>query len=329
MLSNTTPVVLIIVAMAACQPSYANALKVESLAVATSMTFQIYDLDPGDGYTASVSFLDDSKRWRMLTHGDNRPGLIESQWVYQDGVSWTNAFGFGSQTTSNGILNVGSGGSVLDASLLARTRIFDTNILADGYAAVSSTGDSLPTDIPSTFYNMLLAPGTGVRLTTNARVSLNLADECFLDCAFASAYVQLYATFSSMDLNGGYGTQNRRTLTSMLVRSLDASFQAAAVSNLSLAATEALTLSYENRLIEPMIGRVRVTAEAIGQSASVSNVPEPQSVLLLVTGLAVIGFAAMQRTTVRRPSRLSKWDTKFASALARLGSLLVPKGTGK
>ena len=256
-------------------------------------SWSIYDANPNDGLAPSVSFLDPEHAWRSLAQLNLR--VVDGAEI--EGHSIANYVPAGSAPSDAAATiahSAGSGGAGVrsrDGGLSASIGLIDPGLSGSSHAGISSTA----TDRTSpTFYNLVLGPGTGLRMSTWSQVERWITR--FGSDDFAGAQVALYTQFSPPDANGLYNAA-ARVFSPQRVASTYAFASDFGVGGYDSSTTQ-LSLVFENLTSDVLVGRIRVSADAnvLTDLTPTVAVPEPGSAALMLLGAAGLVCASRRRT---------------------------------
>ena len=196
--------------LAGVASSYAATL-VQARASSWDFSWSICDAKPDDGLAPSVSFLDSANAWRSFVLLDLSYNVENGAAIAVDSSTAYAAAGaepaalFRSISPSAGYS--GAGIRSRDGGLVANSALNGPGLSGSAYAGISSTATDISSD---TFYNLVLGPGTGLRMSTWSKVERWVTREYFSDrFDFAVAQVQLFTRFSRPDANGFYNAATR------------------------------------------------------------------------------------------------------------------------
>lgn len=228
----------------------------------SNVRIQLIDLDPFDGITSAISF-DDTllNSYNQITVNGN------PQQTY-----WTG----GPLGTSFGPFTSGTG------STWARLQVFAGDLLAgsgpgaSAFATAAGTGNSAASVSESLALGFTLTPHTRIVMTadaTEATISGGLGESGFAQNILGLLHLSPDgSTTGETDVTYSFLTTDGLTYT---------------------AAPRVLQVTFENMTGSPMDGYAMAYAAAMAYG--VAAVPEPQSIALLLTGLAAIGFTVRRR----------------------------------
>ena len=278
----------------------AAVLAVQGRAQISYFAWSIYDADPNDGLAASMSFLDSTNAMRSLTTmslyrtADGEEIQSSSKSTYSPSTNLVPI-----DTRAQVVRSDGAGGSWVrpDSYMRAQGQVFDAGIGFDASAGFSTTVTNGPLPTP---YNLMLGPGTGVRLSAYGIAESWLASG---RGAYSSSYAGLSTRFSLPTANGEYDPAHGIRQSDFVRADLDFASPEVIANNglLTLKINQrSLNLTFENITAHAMVGRIGAFTDASGESLSVfAPVPEPGSAALLLlgaSGLVMLG----RRQPVRR-----------------------------
>lgn len=278
----------------------AAVLAVQGRAQISYFAWSIYDADPNDGLAASMSFLDSTNAMRSLTSMylyktvDGEEIQYSSKSTYSPSTNLVPI-----DTRAQVVRSDGAGGSWVrpDSYMRAQGQVFDAGIGFNASAGFSTTATE---GFSPTFYNLMLGPGTGVKLSAYGIAESWLAGG---RGSYSGSYVQLFARFSAPAASGEYDPAHGITKSDRVSADLYADSPEVIANNgqLTLQMKQRnLNLTFENLTGQAMVGRIRALTDASGESLSVfAPVPELGSAALLLlgaSGLVMLG----RRQPVRR-----------------------------
>lgn len=290
---------------AQAQVSVQDTLWAQTRARLGALNLSIYDATPDDGVAASFRFLDAANAWRTFTYiGVYAPSDSNEDLAFRDQMTFAphaEPVVAGVQSvgifTADGFRGAGGAWGLASNEIGAQGQARGLDRAFSAHAGLSSTATGLNSP---TFRNLVLGPGTGVRLSAYGITEawLGIYGES------ASAYVELMAEFSAPDAMGVYQPALAQRSYDWLHSYLDQDSPEMAMPYDRLVKVmdqRALTLSFENLTDAEMVGRVRFMANGDG----VSMVPEPGAAWLLLVGLPLLGRVAGGRH-VRRAAGCSQ-----------------------
>lgn len=260
-----------------------------------SPTHTIYDATPGDGVAASAYFLDPVQAWRSYVFiGVNDYAGNDMGFDFHVGFSAT---GPAPQPVDvmSGIWPVaglgGAGGSWVAATGQVGAQ-GGSSAAGIGYYASAGLSTTATEQLSPTFYNLVLGAGTGVVISAEGCTEVWLSHQG----EYASAYTDLYASFSPRAADGSYQSVLRKNVYDGRSAWLDATSPELGwlPPGTGLAYQQqkgSMQVTYENVSDAEQIGRVRFSAGVDGVALPAANVPEPQSAWMLLAGLAGLAFA--------------------------------------
>lgn len=265
----------------------------EAHASFASLKFEVYDALPLDGLAPNIRFVDDQQRWRALTSFGVYRAVTLTELGYQQEAAFSQTPMAFDRSLGGPLAGATTSSTIFQDQLLsADVSAQGYGLDVDSYAGLSSSREGLDRQM---LYNMLLGPGTGVRLTADATVSVSVDTQAVAapvgpSYHYAYAASRLLATFSEPTAAGQHDEDNARVQTVDLHRWLDGSGLLA-----QDGASQTLTLSFENLGNTELIGRVRFDAIV----NAVTAVPEPGTVPLWAAGAALLGLVARGRKAQR------------------------------
>ncbi len=281
--------------LAGVASSYAATL-VHAKASSWDFSWSIYDANPDDGLAPSVSFLDAANAWRSLVQLELSYNVENGATIAVDSSTAYAAAGAEPAVLARSISpSAGYSGAGIrsrDGGLVANIALNGPGLSGSAYAGISSTATDIPSD---TFYNLVLGPGTGLRMSTWSKVERWVTREYFSDrFDFAVAQVQLFTRFSRPDANGFYNAATRvaSPVETLRIVGDGGDFSAAYYAT----DTQQLSLQFENLTDGPLVGRIRVDARADASTGGVAVIPEPGSAALMLLGVAGLVCAVRRRT---------------------------------
>ena len=267
----------------------------QARAVVRSPTYTIYDATPSDGVAASAYFLDPAQAWRSQAY-ISVTNYVDDELGFDEHLSYSPAGPTVLSSAQSAALWPaaglgGAGGAYI--STVGQVGAQGQSLAAGiGYSAFGGLSTTASGIISPTFYNLILGPGTGVTITAEGTAEVWLSHQG----EYASAYTQLYATFSPRAADGSYQSVLRKNVYDNRSAWLDATSPELGWlppgTGLAYQQQQGLMqVTYENLSDAEQIGRVRFSASADGLSLPAANVPEPQSAWMLLAGLACLAFA--------------------------------------
>lgn len=268
-------------------------LRSQANTLITNFSWTIYDANPTDGVVPSYSFLDETNALRSLTTLGFYKPTDGSDIASDSHLSWSPSDNLiPAEGTTSLVLSGGAGKSrILETGeILSRGQLFDADIGFSGSAGVSTTATG---DFSPTFYNLILGPGTGVRVMAYGKAEAWLTGGLG---SFALSEAQLFASFSPPSVNGEYDPATAKTAIDFVQSYLDSESPEviANYGHLTYSTSEgSLYVSFENLTGQSMIGRIRGLSTSYGET--LAAVPE-----LNASAMMLVGVAALSLWTSRR-----------------------------
>lgn len=294
--------IAILAATATVQATPAPVLA-QGRALISSMQYEVYDLNPGDSIAPSAEFIDPVNGWRTSNGVYIYEASSGNDVVNDAGIIYTTpttASQFPAITRLHSAVQVdpdfgGAGGAFATTSgfLVAQGQVWRQN---RGYNSLVGFSTTATAEFSPTFYNLVLGPGTGVRISAQGTVQSWLRS----DGSFAASHAELFARFSPRAADGRYQGALSRSYGDAVNSIIDATDPAVLAGNGALIFredTRLLKLDYQNTTSAQVVGRVRFLVQSTGEALAVSNVPEPATALTLLAGLVLIVF--VRRTSVK------------------------------
>lgn len=249
----------------------------------------------------SFAFLDAANAWRTQLYFDGY--TVDADFNYDQEVVWLERTLYAApseplalQGASVGVaeaegLGVAGGAWAHDSVLVgAQGQAWSAGLHFSAFSGLSTTATG---NLSPTFFNLVLAAGTGVRIRGYGITEAWLSESG----EYASARVELFSRFSPRAVDGSYQHELRIDGYDELepwIGKYDSVFQLPHERLVKYSDERWLSLSHENLSDAEQIGRVRFAAYADAGTQAVP-VPEPHRIWLLLAGLPLLGWAARRR----------------------------------
>lgn len=292
---------------AASAPAWSASPAAQARAEVGPFKWSVFDANPNDGLEPSITFIDATNALRSLAEvyiykiGDDD----DSQMLYDSAAAFSSSNDLrpsaATKTVTSGQNHSGAGIVATpngNGALLSVGRVFDKGLGFVAYSGISSSGSEF---LSPTFHNLILGPGTGITLSTSAKLQVLLEVG---RGEFAVALVDLLAEFQPVFLGNFDEKYASQQFEEQFVQ-LDSDVSSGWFVSDTIRYRENevdLTISYENRADYAEIGRFRVSAYAYGEALPI---PEPGSAFLLVLGMTALGWRIRGNRSVRPAGRFS------------------------
>lgn len=265
----------------ACGPVYAKA---SASAEITKLSFTLYDLDPNDGISPGISFVNGASQSFASNCVD---GSCYSDDAY--GTSPFDPVSAGVGTAYGAAMAEITGGGTMDsATARASGWIIGGGSVENVFSAYGYLTSS----------DFVLTPWTAIRFdaeaTVDAETTIGTLDEGnHYEYAFAGATIQLVTSF-----DGGWSYHTAERLVGATYSWYwDEDLGRYVYTGASWSSSGAFSLSFANLSAEEATGYFTAYASAYGRSPYA--VPEPETQALMFVGLALVGWVARRRHGAR------------------------------